>query len=624
MLGENAGVLKKAQQHLAQGRPQQAEELFRQLLSQANAIDFEYNEWLDGAARTYRTLSRDREAGYIYIYLGRLDRARDLFPRDTCPVDAARVLELQARPLLKQWPDRAAPLFAEAAGILAGAGHNVLAALSYVDAGDLLRARQRWERVLAELQMQERDYERGLVHFNLGMLARRAGDKAAGGKHFVEAQRILEEVADDFEGRGERERAFDCYAVLLQIGKELKSYENLAEGYINCIRVLKEDNLKFYVLQYYEDFLRISLEHEEYHAAATMFREAADYTRRAGLVWDREYSRRAGDTWCLAAEQNLRRGGPVKLTENAFLAAIDSFNGIADFPRVREVYRRLSELKLSERTCARYRLLMQRYAETHTEPQEESPSFPEYLRHQHAYPDIWHLDLIEWEYAGDPAAVCASIVGDVKYADMVRRRALFVLLLHLDRKQREQAPAQAGDGGLKLVELRVSVLSQIAHELGQMTTYNSLRPLERLYEDADPRVRRAAIDALRCLCYKRTFPLLVRGLHDADEGVREAALRSMKDLHFPNAVDPLSRIYREHEDLKVKAAALESLGRVGDLSAGEFLIDVLRHGEDSLQDVARRLLSRYDNPDILPILRRHRELATGRTRDLMEGVLRGR
>ena len=48
----------------------------------------------------------------------------------------------------------------------------------------------------------------------------------------------------------------------MKLGRDSGSYENLAEGYINCIRVLKEDNLKFYVLQYYEDFLRISLERE--------------------------------------------------------------------------------------------------------------------------------------------------------------------------------------------------------------------------------------------------------------------------------------------------------------------------------------------------------------------------
>ena len=79
------------------------------------------------------------------------------------------------------------------------------------------------------------------------------------------------------DAAGERERAFYCYAMLLQIGKQSGAFENLAEGYINCIRVLKEDNLKFYVLHYYEDFLQAALEREEFHAAAVALREAADY-----------------------------------------------------------------------------------------------------------------------------------------------------------------------------------------------------------------------------------------------------------------------------------------------------------------------------------------------------------
>ena len=120
--------------------------------------------------------------------------------------------------------------------------------------------------------------------------------------------------------------------------------ENLAEGYINCIRVLKEDNLKFYVLQYYEDFLRIALEREEYHAAATVFREAADYARRVGLIYDRGYMKRAAETWWKAAEKNERDGGPVEITENAYLAAIDAYNSVGDFFHVRESYKQLAKL----------------------------------------------------------------------------------------------------------------------------------------------------------------------------------------------------------------------------------------------------------------------------------------
>src|SRR5262249_61426531 len=115
--------------------------------------------------------------------------------------------------------------------------------------------------------------------------------------------------------------------------------------------------------QYYEDFLRIALEREEYHAAATVFREAADYARRVGLIYDRGYMKRAAETWWKAAEKNERDGGPVEITENAYLAAIDSYNSVGDFFRVRESYKQLAKLALGEKKQKRYQDVVARYAE---------------------------------------------------------------------------------------------------------------------------------------------------------------------------------------------------------------------------------------------------------------------
>ena len=64
-------------------------------------------------------------------------------------------------------------------------------------------------------------------------IERQGGDPAIGRRALVDSQRRLEQVADDFETRGERERAFDCYQILLKLGKESGQFENLAEGYVN-------------------------------------------------------------------------------------------------------------------------------------------------------------------------------------------------------------------------------------------------------------------------------------------------------------------------------------------------------------------------------------------------------
>jgi HEAT repeats len=505
-------------------------------------------------------------------------------------------------------------LFAQAAQLYGDAGRHVLSAIAHAQGNDAREERRAWERVLRDHRLRGHPYEEALVHFNLGLASQRDGDRDSGNRHLVQSQRLLEEVADDFEVRGERERAFDCYAILLKLGKDSSSYENLAEGYINCIRVLKEDNLKFYVLQYYEDFLRISLEREEYHAAATVCREAADYSRRVGLIYDRGYMKRAAEIWWKAADKNERDGGPVEITENAYLAAIDAFNSVGDFFHVRDSYKKLSLLSLGDKKQKRYAEVVSRYSEVWQEAIDAAP-FPDYLRQQHAYPEIWYLDLIEWELDGDHEQVCASIIGDVRYADMIRRRALSVLLNHLDAGQRAGSPA----GG---AELDPHLLAQIAQGMGELQAYAALRPLERLYEDPREEVRRGVMRALKHLYFKRTFLLIHRGLRDESRVVREAALEAMAALHFPHAFDPLTRIYREQDDARVKEVALESIGRIASLEAGEFLVEVLRYEADPLRDVARRLLAQFDNPDILPILRKHFELENGPARAALEQIVR--
>jgi hypothetical protein len=610
MIEANAELLARAQALFSSHRYAESERIFRQLLTQTHVIDFEYDDWLKGIAECYRAMGRQREAGYVYLYLHQFDRAADVFAPSQYPMEAARVKELEAR---RAQGDAAKRLFVDAARGYADGGRHVLSAVASAQAEDARDERRAWERVLRDPRLRAHPYEEALVHFNLGLASQRDGDKDAGNRHLVQSQRLLEEVADDFETRGERERAFDCYAILLKLGKDSGSYENLAEGYINCIRVLKEDNLKFYVLQYYEDFLRISLEREEFHAAATVCREAADYSRRVGLIYDRGYMKRAAEIWWRAAEKNERDGGPAELTENAYLAAIDAFNSVGDFFHVRDTYKRLSQLGLGDKKQKRYVDVVSRYAEVWQEAIDAAP-FPDYLRQQHAYPEIWYLDLIEWELDGDHEQVCASIIGDIRYADMIRRRALSVLLNQLDAGQR---PPGAG-----AAELDPHALSQIAQGMGELQAYAALRPLERLYGHTHPEVRRGVMRALRHLYFKRTFLMINRGLRDEAQPVRQAALEAMAALHFPHAFDPLTRIFREHDDPKVKEVALESLGRIASLEAGEFLVEVLRYEVDPLRDVARRLLAQFDNPDVLPILKKHLELEAGPARQPLEQIVR--
>ncbi len=572
----------QAESLVAQGRYGEAERHFRELVSQTHVIDYEYDDWLRRLADIYRQLKRRREAGYIYLYLHYFDLARESFPDASGMAERARIMEVE-----KRWQD-AAELYRQAR-------FPVHTAVAYEKAKRYEQAATTWETLLKSPALRSRQYELALVHFNYGMaLTQTDTESSAATRALIDSQQRLEQVADEFETRGERERVFDCYQILLKLGKESGQFENLAEGYLSCIRVLKDDNLKFYVLQYYEDFIKLALDRHELHAAATLYQEAADYAIRTGLPYDRHYQAQAAETWARTAEKHLTDGAPIELTENAVLASIGCFSAVGNYARVGALFDRLADLELGDKKRARYAKIATNYARAGRDT-SESPTFPEYLKQQHAYADIWFVDLLEWELAGDPSRVAASIIGDLRYPNGIRRRALVVLLTMADAAAR-------GD------EATPETLVKIADLLGELQSYAALNPLERLFDHDDAQVRRAAVRALRFLYFKRAFVIVRRALRDDDAGVRVAAVEALGGLHFPHAFNPLAQIYAESDDPRVRAAALESIGKIQSIEAGEFLVGVLRQEEGSLRDVATRALAALDNADVVPILRQYYEI----------------
>jgi hypothetical protein len=596
ILGSIEVMVDSAERFAAQGRYRDAERYYRELISETHVVDTEYDDWLAKLATIYKHLRRRKEAGFIYLYLHYFDLARESFVGEEAVAERARVLDVERRSL-------------EAASLYAEARMPVHAAVAYERGEDHAEAAARWEALSKDSRLRSRPYEQALVSFNWGMALSRLDDTAASRRALVDSQRRLEQVADDFEIRGERERAFDCYQILLKLGKDSGQFENLAEGYLNCIRVLKEDNLKFYVLQYYEDFIKLALDRRELHAAATLYQEAADFAARAGLPYDRHYQAQAAEAWVRCAEQVARSGAPVELTENALLAAISCYSSVSNYEKVRMLFEQLGALELPEKKRIRYGTIADRYREA-SGGTGELPEFPEYLKQQHAYADIWFVDLLEWELDGNPYQVAASIIGDRRYPNGIRRRALVVVLTMADAERREERS-------------NAETLCQIAELLGELQAYAALSPLEKLYEHEDPAVRRAAIRALRFLFFKRSFVLIRQALLDGDAGVREAARDALANLHFPHAFNSLARIYRESTDPAVQSVALESIGKIQNLEAGEFLLSVMRQEEGELQQVAKRSLAALDNSDVLPILRQYYQIETNPgVREALEGLLR--
>jgi hypothetical protein len=328
------------------------------------------------------------------------------------------------------------------------------------------------------------------------------------------------------------------------------------------------------------------------------------------MPYARQYQKRGADTHVIAAERTIAEGGTAELAENAYAAAIDGFNELGLYTQVRDLYGKLAQLPLSEKRCARYRRLAMRLGQMEDDRTPMTP-FPDYLRMDMAYPEIWRLDMIEWEESGDAAETMAEILIDDsnKWPEFTRRRALLCRL-----KQVESGEAHLGD----------STLQELAESLGRVEIYAALAPLEAMYEHDSPAVRAAVLRAVRQLFFKRSFVLVIKGLADPDKNVRKEALTAVSALHFGHAFDPLSRIFRETSDPEVRRTALTSIGKIPSIQAAELLIDVLRHGERGEREIARELLVKADLNDVTPLLQRAAAAESGAARAEFDKVLRMR
>ncbi|MFO0683135.1 MAG: HEAT repeat domain-containing protein [Sandaracinus sp.] len=540
-------------------------------------------------ASCFAGLGKTRALVAAHLFLGNLGDAERAA---TLPLDRARIA--QAR------KDHASAARAfEEAGWL---GH---AAIALEEAKNDTGARILWERLGADPRLTNDLYTRGLVRFDHGRACLRLGDRVAGRKSVVEAMHLLTAAADGFEARGLRERAFDCYGVLLTIGRE-GSFENLAEGYLNCIRILREDGLKNYVVQYYDDFGELALQRKELHAAATLFREVADYARRQSLPYVRHYRKRSAEAHLAAANEGLAAGTPAEMAENAYAAAIDAYNELGLYSKVQATYTRMATLDLGDKRRERYTRLATRLSGL-KDDDASAPAFPDYLRAEVPYPEIWRLDVVEWEQQGDPAETMADILLDPRQSDSVRRRALVVRMFQ-----------HAAD------ELVPATLVTLAGQLTRVESYAVLSPLEKMLEHEQPGVRAAVLGAVKTLYFKRSYVAIRRGLADPAPEVRAAAIAAMQQLHFGHVFDPLQRIYRESEDADVRRTALHSLGQISSVEAVEVLIDVLRSGVPAERAIARECLVRAEHAEASGILRRAAADETGQAREELERIVRAR
>ena len=270
---------------------------------------------------------------------------------------------------------RATNDMAGAAREMENAGLVAAAAIYREKADDWRGARALWSRLAQVVGGGADAYNGALVQFNLARCAKKCGDARQAHDAIVASVRLLEEAADYFESVGQRERAFDCFQVLVQIGRESGMFEDVLEGFVNCIRILREDHLKYFALQYFEDALaggegatRV-LRRGDARARGRRLRARARHEPSASA----HYVVVQAELWRDVAKQHLERGAPPEIAENALLAAILAFGEVGQYARVGRLYDELAMMDLEERARKHYARAAKRYDGVRDEPIDTAP-----------------------------------------------------------------------------------------------------------------------------------------------------------------------------------------------------------------------------------------------------------
>lgn len=532
------------------------------------------------------------------------------------PIDRARTLLAWAD--RESNADRQKKLYARAADEYEAAGLVAQAAIARERGQDFERARALWSRLAQILSASGGDYyAAGLARFNLARTSLRTGDSAAAREAVFSAVHLLEEAADRYETIGQRERAFDCYQVLIAVGRESGAFEHVLEGYVNVIRILREDHLRYYALQSYEEAVAAAEKQGETAAAATLAREMAAYARKEGLPAVANFAMLTqARLWQDVSTAAMRRGAPPEIAENALLAAVISFGEAGQYRKVGDVYRGLAELPLEESRRKHYGRARARYTEAQDLSIDASP-LPAHLRHEVGFPEVWHVDLVEWEQSGSASQAAGDVVLDpAQWSEVTRRRAMLARLTAL------QIEIQEAQGGAARVDPRLHVA--LAEQLSTVELYTILSPLEHLFRRPEAQVRVAVVRALSRFLYKRTFITLRDALADPDPSVVNEAAKALEELRFPHAFDPLARIYREAQSLPVRISAVRALSKIDTFEAAEMLLGIIRHDGSDERAAAVDALKRARGMKFIDLARGALQELSGSPQAAVRDVLQQR
>lgn len=129
-------------------------------------------------------------------------------------------------------------------------------------------------------------------------------------------------------------------------------------------------------------------------------------------------------------------------------------------------------------------------------------------------------------------------------------------------------------------------------ELRSLRSAEASRLALSALRDTDEVVRATAAFSVIYLPKEEAFAALVPNLKDRAEIVRRETAYALGKIRYPQSVQPLTETFRTDKSIEVKNACVIALGEIGDISAVDFLTQILRQRPKNDEAFLRRSAAR--------------------------------
>ena len=197
------------------------------------------------------------------------------------------------------------------------------------------------------------------------------------------------------------------------------------------------------------------------------------------------------------------------------------------------------------------------------------------------------IKLLEEDEANKVQSAAATALG--KYAVMAELGKL--------RNENVEKVREALMGAIDDRNKSTEVIRRVLESAAPLSTPDVQEAINDAYHSNDPGLIISAIYSMGKSCNVSWLPVLLQETENDDPEIRYEAAGACGELEDERAVPALIKLANGDDDIDVQMAAIQSLGKIGSLSARECLKLCLESHNDAVKEAAEEALQNIDASD---------------------------